>query len=91
MTEPTIDQLAIISYKDGHWKYGYVTEIYEQGYVLKMENGGKTLREYTDDESTQSSKNSKSLVEVLLLTDKENSPALIKRTWFGKRTFKGLT
>ncbi|PZT57416.1 hypothetical protein [Paenibacillus silvae] len=91
MTEPVIDQLAIISYKDGHWKYAYVTEIYKQGYVLRMENGGKTLREYILDDSIENSENNKLTVEVLLLTDKENSPALIKRTWLGKRTFKGLT
>ncbi|MFE6075685.1 hypothetical protein ACFVQB_14530 [Paenibacillus sp. NPDC057886] len=90
MTQPTIDQLAIISYKDGHWKYGYVTEIYEQGYVLKMENGGRILREYNDNESTQNTENNKSPIEVLLLTDRESSPTLIKRNWLGKRIFKGL-
>lgn len=90
MTKPTIDQLAIISYEDGTWKYGYVKEIYKQGYVLKREDGGRTLREYILEVESQENRISKSTVDILLLTDEDNNPSLIRRDMLGRKTFKGL-
>lgn len=90
MTSPIINQLAIISKEDGSWNYGYVKYIYKQGYVMEREDGGMTLNEYILDEENNLDFISKSTVDVLLLTDKNGNPSLIKRNLLGKPTFKGL-